>query len=776
MAESNSSSSITTAGVNGLGIVGLNSGMDTAGTIKKIMKYDRKPIDRTNQQIQLLQWKEEAIRTQNTALSELRDSVFDLKMETSYETRKIDTTDPEVVNATAGKDAINGSYAVKVEKLATFSSNSSVDDPKSKAKGVFLSSQVIGTPKSLITIDKGKHSFDLTVDGERVTINLSKLSGKYSIAGEDHDNGKVLTPVLGRTKSLTRLAENIEREIKKAFHKEDIDDISLKVKVTSNNQLELYTDDGIRHNITMNSVPNNSILTDLGFKDGASISTVDTSTSLYNLRDQFVNAKDYFTGKSSPTDSFSFTINGQVFKFTNNDSIDKVIEQINSSATAGVKAFFDVESNKLILTATQSGDYNHGRPGIVIDDTDGVLKSLFKIDQANSTIGGNNEFTVNGTPFKQATNSFTLNGVTLNLAGTGSATVNVSTDPTEIVEKINDFITSYNKTMSGMNEQISKTRPTKGKKVYDPLTDEQKEQMSEEQIKKWEKLAQEGLLNNDRLMISIVNDLRSKMSRVVSTPLTLNGGSLGGSVNATPTSNQFNFTLGDTTRVIKLDPQVYSVTTLKSALQEKLDESFGVNRVRVSISDSKISFATENVPMKINSGAQNDILSQLGFMNGDKKDSSYNTLSQIGIQTGDYSENGKLHLDTAKLTSALQNDPDGVIRLLTNNRQVAALSDSVSEKAKAAERTSESQGIFTNFYNSLNMNVKRLTEEAGLPGGGDANSKIGKDIMKKNSYIDTVQRRVDAEEKRLWKVFNGMETSLNKIANQASAVANMMGM
>ena len=366
--------------------------------------------------------------------------------------------------------------------------------------------------------------------------------------------------------------------------------------------------------------------------------------------------------------------------------------------------------------------------------------------------------------------------MTLNLAGTGSATVNVSTDPTEIVKKIDDFITSYNKTMSGMNEQINKSRPTKGNKVYNPLTDEQKEQMSEEQIKKWEKLAQEGLLNNDRLMISIVNDLRSKMSRVVSTPITLNGGSLGGAVNATPTADQFKFTLGDTTRVIKLDPQVYSVTTLKRALQEKLDESFGVNRVRVSISDSKISFAAENVPMKINSGAQNDILSQLGFMNGDKKDSSYNTLSQIGIQTGDYSENGKLHLDTAKLTSALQNDPDGVIRLLTNNRQISALSDTASDKAKAAEQTSESQGIFTGFYNSLNMNVKRLTEEAGLPGGGDANSKIGKDIMKKNNYIDTVQRRVDAEEKRLWKVFNGMEKSLNKIANQASAVANMMGM
>ena len=54
MADSSSGSNglTSTGGSNGLALVGLNSGMDTAGTIKKIMKYDRKPLDRTNQQSQ----------------------------------------------------------------------------------------------------------------------------------------------------------------------------------------------------------------------------------------------------------------------------------------------------------------------------------------------------------------------------------------------------------------------------------------------------------------------------------------------------------------------------------------------------------------------------------------------------------------------------------------------------------------------------------------------------------------------------------------------------
>jgi flagellar hook-associated protein 2 len=761
MADS-TNSLMSTGGVNGLGIVGLNSGMDTAGMVKKIMKYDRMPLDRTNQDIQLLLWKEEAFRTQNTSLSTLRDSVFDLKLETSYNTRTVANSDDQVAAATAASNAANGSYAIKVDKLATFSSNSSTDDPKSITKGVFLSSQVIGTSKSLITIDKAHHSFDLTVDGTRTTVDLSKLSGKYS-AG-----------VKGG-KSLTRLAENIQKQVKKAFHKEGINDISVKVKVTSNNQLEFYTDDGLKHNITINSVANNSILNDLGFKDGATVSTIDSATSLYNLRDQFVNADGYFTNKSTPTDTFNFTINGQAFKFTNNDSIDTIINRINATTTAGVTAFLDPESNKLMFTAAKSGDYNHGRPGIVIDDTDGVLKSLFKIDQTNSTVGENAEFSVNGTSFKQAGNSFAINGLTLNFTGTGSSTVSVSTDTTDIVKKVNDFITAYNKTLSGMNEQITKTRPTKSGKHYDPLTDEQKGQMSEAQIKKWEDLAQEGLLNNDQLMISTVTDLRTKMSRVVHTPITLAGGSLAGPVNVTAISNQFSFTLGDITKQIVLAPKTYSGNDLQGALQGKLDDAFGVNRVKVSMSGDKISFNTPNIQMKIDSGAQNDILSQLGFISGDTAYPSYNTLSQIGITTGDYSENGKLHLDPKKLTAALQKDPNGVIRLLTNSQAVNAISDKANDKANAAQLTSASQGVFVGLYDSLNMSVRRFTDEAGLPGSGDANSKIGKDIIKKNNYVDTVQKRLDAEEKRLWATFTGMETSLNKIANQASMVSKMMG-
>lgn len=759
--SSNGSSGLTsTGGANGLALVGMNSGIDTAGTIKKIMKYDRKPLDRTNQQIQTLQWKEEAYRVQNTALSSMRDMVFNLKMETAYNIRNVSSSDTQVADATVAPNAVNGSYAIKVNKLATYSSNSSTDGPKATKKGVFLSSVVTASTKSSITIDRTHHSLNLTVDGAEVAVDLSKLSGTYTAGNRG-----------GR--SLEHLAGAMEGRIKKAFHKAGYDDMGVKVKVTSANQLEFYTDDGLTHNISLRNAGSNTVLSELGFKDGASISSIDTSQSLYNLRDQFTNAKSYFTDKSSPTDMINFAINGQTFQFTNNDSLDTIIKRINSTEAAGVNVYFDQNSDKLMFTATQSGDYNHGRPGIVISDTDGVLNKLFKMDQANSMVGENADFVVNGAPFNQASNSIAMNGVTLKLTGTGSATVSVASDTKEVVKMIDDFVKAYNKTLIGMNEQIAQNRPTKGGQHYEPLTDDQKAEMSEEQIKKWEGLAQQGLLNNDSILMSTVTTLRGQMSRVVYTPITLAGGHLTEATSFTPTANQITFTLGDQTKQITLDPKIYSGNDLKSILQGKVNDAFGINRIQVGLSDNKISFTSQNINMTVSSGTQNDALSKLGFISGDSVKPSFNNLSQIGIATGDYSENGRLHLDTNKLNNALETDPEGVMRLLTNTRGVDALSSNASDKFKANQLTADSKGVFTSFYETLGTQVRKFTDQAGLPGGGDSNSKIGKEIIKDNNYINTLQKRFDATEQRLWKTFNNMEKSMGQLGNQASMLQSM---
>ena len=54
---------------------------------------------------------------------------------------------------------------------------------------------------------------------------------------------------------------------------------------------------------------------------------------------------------------------------------------------------------------------------------------------------------------------------------------------------------------------------------YDPLTEEERETMTEEQIKKWEDRIKDSLLRRDDTLGGLINALRSTLSE----PITVNG-------------------------------------------------------------------------------------------------------------------------------------------------------------------------------------------------------------------------------------------------------------
>ncbi len=59
-----------------------------------------------------------------------------------------------------------------------------------------------------------------------------------------------------------------------------------------------------------------------------------------------------------------------------------------------------------------------------------------------------------------------------------------------------------------MLEAVNKEVTTKPNRKYEPLTDEQKAEMKEDQIKKWEDKAKEGLLFNDTDLRSLTDSMR----------------------------------------------------------------------------------------------------------------------------------------------------------------------------------------------------------------------------------------------------------------------------
>ena len=81
-----------------------------------------------------------------------------------------------------------------------------------------------------------------------------------------------------------------------------------------------------------------------------------------------------------------------------------------------------------------------------------------------------------------------------------------------------------------------------------------------------------------------------------------------------------------------------------------------------------------------------------------------NSLSAIGITTGDWREKGKLHINEDKLRDAIAKDPDAVMRLFN-----------------ASGENFSSQGVANRMYDILKVGVAVITEKAG---GGEFEKSI----------------------------------------------------
>ncbi|WP_342531973.1 flagellar filament capping protein FliD [Lysinibacillus sp. FSL R5-0849] len=86
-----------------------------------------------------------------------------------------------------------------------------------------------------------------------------------------------------------------------------------------------------------------------------------------------------------------------------------------------------------------------------------------------------------------------------------AVTMTSTTDVDDIMAKIKEFVTTYNGFIKDLNDQTKETKY----RDYKPLTSEQREEMSESEIKLWEEKAKSGLLRGDTLIREGLAGMRS---------------------------------------------------------------------------------------------------------------------------------------------------------------------------------------------------------------------------------------------------------------------------
>ena len=147
----------------------------------------------------------------------------------------------------------------------------------------------------------------------------------------------------------------------------------------------------------------------------------------------------------------------------------------------------------------------------IMTDTVGIYKNggATKVDASDAVIK------LNGVEFTNSTNSFNINGLSINataVTGDGdenAVQVTTTVDTQGIYDKIKDFLTEYNNVIN----ELCKVYNAESAKDYEPLTDEEKEAMSDDQIEKWETKIKDALLRRDGTVNSIMSAMVNSMAQ-----------------------------------------------------------------------------------------------------------------------------------------------------------------------------------------------------------------------------------------------------------------------
>lgn len=209
--------------------------------------------------------------------------------------------------------------------------------------------------------------------------------------------------------------------------------------------------------------------------------------------------------------NISFNINGSDFTFNKEDTLSAMMNKVNTS-DAGVRMTYSQLSDSFTITSKTTGSVASVGDKAKINITNGIgnafgANGAFGIGTGTTQNGEDAMVHINGIEVTRSSNNFTIDGITYDLKAKSTSAIefSVSQDVDSVVDRIKNFVNAYNDLVASLDEKYNE--PTY--RAYAPLTDEQRQLLSEKQQEEWDKLSKSGMLRSDSYINSLANDLRS---------------------------------------------------------------------------------------------------------------------------------------------------------------------------------------------------------------------------------------------------------------------------
>lgn len=181
----------------------------------------------------------------------------------------------------------------------------------------------------------------------------------------------------------------------------------------------------------------------------------------------------------------------------------------------------NLDANKLVkelaaIKDTTSSEYQTALKNMVetVNSAHDLSSNAQYNTKAKKVEGEDAEIWLNGVQYTGSSSTFTINNLTIDaLATTGNDEISIttSTDTQGIYDKVKDFLTEYNNIIN----EMTKLYNASSSKGYEPLTDDEKDSMSDKEIEKWETKIKDSLLRNDTTLSGVMSAMTTAMSQAV---------------------------------------------------------------------------------------------------------------------------------------------------------------------------------------------------------------------------------------------------------------------
>lgn len=404
-----------------LSISGLASGMNWKSIVSQLAEVERAPEKLLQTEQSTINTRNKAYADINTDLSTLQTKNASLKDASLFTKRTAESSDSAVATATAGDGTALGSYVIQVSQLAkaaTYKGAGGLSSPISSSSDV--SAVILGTAGFGSDFKEG----NFTINGKQISLKSTDT----------------LQSVFDQISTVT------DGSVTAAY-----DSTTDKITLTSSS------------NIVLGSAADTSNFLQLTNLNGNSSTSITSSAVLGGINLNRALSTANFTTAINDGGSGEFTINGVSITYSSSQTVADVIKSINNSS-AGVSAAFDASNGQFVLTNKTTGDV-----GITVQDVKGNFVTASGLKSGTLTNGQNLIYTINGGG-ELVSQSNTISDTSSGIAGlsvtalkTGSSTVTISTDTTQIEQAIKDFVTEYNAVQGKIDTYTASSTDSSGK-------------------------------------------------------------------------------------------------------------------------------------------------------------------------------------------------------------------------------------------------------------------------------------------------------------------------